>query len=228
MSDTAPRERRGHARHQATVRRLLARLEAGDGAAFDELFPLVYRQLHDLARLQRRRWNRNATLNTTGLLHEAYVKLVDDEGRSWEDRSHFLAVAARAMRQILMDHAKARSRIKRGGDYRRVAFEELREALRAPAGLTLERLEALAALDDSLKRLEAANPRQARIVECRFFGGMTIRDTATALGVSPATVKRGWSVAQAWLYRDLKRSPLFADRGPPAASRPGGESDEGT
>lgn len=197
---------------RAKVTRLLERLEDGDREAFDELFPLVYRELHGLAKAQRRRWDGNDTLNTTGLLHEAYLKLADQDTRSWKDRSHFLAVASRAMRQILIDYAKRQSRLKRGAGYRHVSFEEMRDALRVPAGFTDERLDALAALDASLERLEAANSRQSRIVECRFFGGMTIKDTAEALGISPATVKRGWSVALAWLYRDLKRSAAFEGR----------------
>jgi RNA polymerase sigma factor (TIGR02999 family) len=196
-------------REQARMTYLLARLQEGDPEAFDQLFPLVYRELHGLAKSQRRRWSGNDTLNTTGLLHEAYLKLADQQTSDWKDRSHFLAVASRAMRQILMDYAKRRNRAKRGGGYRHVSFEEIREALRAPGGLTDERLDALGALDASLDRLEAANPRYGRIVECRFFGGMTIKDTAAALDISPATVKRGWSVALAWLYRDLKRSAAF-------------------
>ena len=199
-------------RAQAKTRRLLARLQEGDREAFDQLFPLVYRELHGLAKAQRRRWSGNDTLNTTSLLHEAYLKLSDQDAPAWQDRSHFLAVASRAMRQILIDYAKRRNRAKRGGGYRHVSFEEMREALRAPGGLTEERLDVLAALDASLDRLEADNPRYSRIVECRFFGGMTIKDTAEALDISPATVKRGWSVALAWLYRDLKRSAAFEGR----------------
>jgi len=190
----------------AQVTRLLARLQKGDRDAFDELFPLVYRQLHGLAQAQRRRWEGNYTLNTTGLLHEAYMKLADQEEPAWRDRSHFLAVASRAMRQILIDYAKGRRRAKRGGGQPALSFDEMRDSLRSPPGFTDERLIALVALDESLERLAASNPRHGRIVECRFFGGMTIKDTAEALGISPATVKRGWSVALAWLYRDLKRS----------------------
>lgn len=197
---------------QGKVTRLLARLEDGDPEAFDALFPLVYRELHGLAKAQRRRWNGNDTLNTTGLLHEAYLKLADQDSPAWKDRSHFLAVASRAMRQILIDYAKRRKRAKRGGGYPHISFEEMRESLRTAAGLTDGRVDALVALDASLQRLETANRRQSRIVECRFFGGMTIKETAEALGVSPATVKRGWSVALAWLYRDLKRSAAFEGR----------------
>lgn len=188
------------------VARLLERLQEGDEEAFNELFPLVYRELHGLAKAQRGRWHGDYTLNTTGLLHEAYLKLADHEQPGWKDRSHFLAVASRAMRQILIDYAKRRRASKRGAGYRIVSFDEMRDALRGPPGFTDDRIEALTALDQSLERLEANNRRHSRIVECRWFGGMTIKDTAEALGVSPATVKRGWTVALAWLYRDLKRS----------------------
>ncbi|NNF25616.1 MAG: sigma-70 family RNA polymerase sigma factor [Gemmatimonadetes bacterium] len=191
---------------QVKVARLLERLQGGDRDAFDELFPLVYRELHALARNQRRRWEGDHTLNTTGLLHEAYLKLADQAEPRWADRSHFLAVASRAMRHILIDYAKRRRTTKRGAEYEFVAFDDMRDALRVPAGFTPERIQALIALDRSLGRLEAVNPRQSQIVECRFFGGMTIKDTAQALGISPATVKRAWAVAQAWLHRDLRAS----------------------
>jgi RNA polymerase sigma factor (TIGR02999 family) len=209
---------------QARVTRLLDRLGEGDREAFDELFPLVYRELHGLARIQRRRWNGNETLNTTGLLHEAYLKLADQDAPAWKDRSHFLAVGSRAMRQILMDYAKRQTRVKRGAGYQHISFEEMRESLRAPPGLTDGRLDALAALDESLARLAEVNPRHSRIVECRFFGGMTIKDTAIAMEISPATVKRGWSVALAWLYRDLKRSPTF--EGGSSAESTGARADD--
>lgn len=175
---------------QARVTDLLERLGQGDRDAFDELFPLVYRELDRLARIQRRRWNGNETLNTTGLLHEAYLKLAGQDTPQWKDRAHFLAVASRAMRQILLDYAKGRARAKRGAGYQHVSFEEMRESLREP-GLTDGRLDALVALDESLTRLAAVNPRHSKIVECRFFGGMTIKDTGEVLGISPATVKRG-------------------------------------
>ncbi len=187
----------------ATVSMLLAELRDGDRSAFDKLFPLVYDELHGLARAQRRAWRGNETLDTTALLHEAYLKLVAQTNPDWEDRAHFLSVAARAMRQILIDYARTQRREKRGGDRTRVSLNEFRLEPGAPS-FSDERAELLVALDDSLKRLEERNERQSRIVECRFFGGMTIRDTARALGVSPATVKRGWAVAQAWLYQDIR------------------------
>lgn len=187
------------------VSRLLLELKAGHQAAFDELFPLVYNELRQAARRQRRGWHDDATLDTTALVHEAYLKLVDQSRPDWQGRSHFLSVAARAMRQILLDYAKRQSAAKRGGGQRHLPLHEI-EATLGGADPSEARDEALVALDESLLRLEAVDPRQSRIVECRFFGGMTIEDTAEALGVSPATVKRAWAMAQAWLYRDLSES----------------------
>lgn len=172
----------------------------------DELFELVYDKLHDLARRQRRRWQGDETLNTTALLHEAYLRLVDQSSPQWENRSHFLAVASTAMRQILVDYARRKRAAKRGGGRQPVSLHEIEASLRRGEDPSEVGSEALIALEESLRRLERVEPRQSRIVECRFFGGMTIRDTARALGISPATVKRGWSMAQAWLYRDLERT----------------------
>jgi RNA polymerase sigma factor (TIGR02999 family) len=186
----------------AAVGRLLDALRAGDRQAFDQLLPLVYGELHHLAEQQRRRWSGDDTLNTTALVHEAYLRLAGQSTPAWRSRPHFLAVAARAMRHILLDYAKSKQRAKRGGGQHRVSLQEIESALKggdpADAGA-----EALLALDDALRRLDEHDPRQSRIVECRFFGGMPIQDTADALGISPATVKRGWAMAQAWLYREL-------------------------
>ena len=191
---------------QKTVTRLLRDLEGGDRAAFDELFPLVYDQLHQAAERQRRRWQGDETLNTTALVHEAYLRLVDQTAPPWQNRAHFLAVASRAMRQILINYAKARQTEKRGGGAHPIPLHEIEAALKGDEDPAEARDEALAALDESLRRLESIDDRQCRVVECRFFGSMTIRDTAEALGISPATVKRSWASAQAWLYRDLKRA----------------------
>lgn len=188
------------------VTRLVRRLREGDEEAFDHLFPLVYRRLRSMAHAQRTRWHGEPSLNTTALVHEVYIKLSGQESPHWKDRAHFLAVAATAMRQILIDHARSRNAQKRGGAELRVPLDEVRHLLGTHPGLTDERVEVLLALDESLERLRSESPRQYRIVVCRFFGGMTIPDTAEALGISPATVKRGWSMAQAWLYRDLKHS----------------------
>ena len=196
-----------HSPDQETVTRLLQALRAGKReAAFDELFALVYRQLHQLAERQRQRWEGDDTLNTTALVHEAYLRLADQSTPQWQNRSHFMAVAATAMRQILLDYAKRKRAAKRGGQHPHVPLHEIEAALQGPGGPGAARSEALIALEESLQRLERHNRRQSQIVECRFFGGMTIRDTAEALGISPASVKRGWTMAQAWLYRDLRQA----------------------
>lgn len=191
---------------QSTVSRLLARARRGDHEAFDDLLPLVYDELRQLAQLQRRRWEGNETLNATALVHEAYLRLVDQTAPEYRNRAHFLAVASRAMRHILIDYARRRAAQKRGGHLRRLSLEQIESALKRAEDPADARDEALLALEKSLERLEQEDARQSRIVECRFFGGMTIPDTAEALGISPATVKRGWAAAQAWLYRDLRRA----------------------
>jgi RNA polymerase sigma factor (TIGR02999 family) len=185
-----------------TTRRL-ARIRNGDAAAVDELFALVYDELRGLARAQRRRWEGDHTLNTTVLVHEAYLRLVGQTSPEWEDRAHFMSVAARAMRHILIDYARQRQAQKRGGARERLSLDEIESSL-AGTDPSEARDEALLALDASLERLARESERQSRIVECRFFGGMTIEETAEAVGVSPATVKRAWTAAQAWLYRDLR------------------------
>lgn len=191
-----------------TALRLLADLQAGDRHAFDRLFPLVYHELHALAAQQRRRWDGDDSLNTTALVHEAYLRLAGTPVQAWENRPHFLAVAARAMRQILIDYAKRRRADKRGGGQQHVALHEIEAALRNGVDAGEAGSDALLALEEALLRLEAHDARQSSIVECRFFGGMSIQDTAVALDVSPATVKRGWAMAQAWLYRELTRSAM--------------------
>lgn len=191
-----------------TVTLLLEQFRAGDRAAFDDLVPLVYEELRALAHLQRRHWQGDHTLDTTALAHEAYIKLAAQAEPEWQSHAHFQAVAARAMRQILIDYAKSKRRLKRGGGQVRVSFDELKmPGSSGPAGDPWsDDAETLSALNASLQRLEELDERQSRVVECRFFGGMTIPDTATALGISPATVKRDWSMARAWLYRDMKQA----------------------
>jgi RNA polymerase sigma factor (TIGR02999 family) len=191
---------------QETVSRLLHRLRAGEQQAFDELFPLVYAELHQLAERQRQRWQGDDTLNTTALVHEAYLRLAGQSAPAWRSEPHFLAVAARAMRQILLDYAKRKHRVKRGGQRQRLSLDEVEDALQTGVDPTEAGAEALLALDEALRRLDQHDERQSRIVECRFFGGMAVQETADALGISPATVKRGWAMAQAWLYRDLGRA----------------------
>jgi RNA polymerase sigma factor (TIGR02999 family) len=188
---------------QTTVERLLDEIRGGDGAALEELFALLYEELHGLARRQRRRWRGEYTLNTTALVHEAYVKLAGQDRLGVENRAHFSALAARAMRHILCNYARERRTQKRGGGLRLLSLEHARLA---PERDLAEPSDALVALDDALRRLEQVDPRRARVVECRFFGGLTIEETAAAIGASPRTIKRDWAVAQAWLHRELGSS----------------------
>ena len=207
MPRSRPETSRECVSRQHAVARLLREVGAGDRAAFDALVPLVYDELRALARRQRRRWRGDETLDTTALLHEAYLRLVDQSAPRWASHPHFLAVASRAMRQVLLDYAKRRHAAKRGGARRRVPLAEIENALLAPGGIDEAHAEALLAVEEALVRLERHDPLHARVVECRFHGGLTIEDAAEALGVSPATVKRRWALAQAWLYRDLSRAP---------------------
>jgi RNA polymerase sigma factor (TIGR02999 family) len=187
---------------QTTVTRLLDELEGGDGAALEELFALLYDELHGLARRQRQRWHGDYTLDTTALVHEAYLKLAGRAPVGVESRSHFSAVAARAMRHILCNYARERRAEKRGGGGAPVTLDEGN----APAEVdpaAREASDTLVALDDALRRLEQLDPRRSQVVECRFFGGLTIEETAVAIGASPRTVKRDWAVAQAWLHREM-------------------------
>ena len=190
---------------QTTVSRLLEAVRAGSRSAFDDLVPIVYEELRDLARAHRHGWQGDETLNTTALVHEAYQKLAAQDEPRWESRAHFRSVAARAMRQVLIDYSRARRAAKRGGKLVRVSFDELRVA-GSSGELSDRHARLLIALDESLGRLIALDSRQGRVVECRFFGGMTIPDTAEALGVSRATVQRDWLMAKSWLYRDMQQA----------------------
>ena len=181
---------------QTTGTRLLTELQDGNDAVLDELFSLVYGALHALAHEQRASWHGDNTLNTTALVHEAYLKLVDQAQTEWESRAHFLSVAAKAMRHILVDYARRCQAEKRGGGVEKLSLDDV-------IVLTEERAEALVALEEALDRLARVNEREAQVVECRFFGGMTIAETAAVLGVSPMTVKRDWAMAQAWLLLEM-------------------------
>lgn len=178
------------------VTRLLNRVQEGDRQALDELLPLIYDELHALAHRQRRRRGGGETLNTTALVHEAYLKMVRSEDARWEDRTHFFRVAATAMRQILVDYALRQQAAKRGGGDRPLSLDE---AFFLPE----EKAEEVIALDEALRRLADLDERQSHIVELRYFVGFTIPETAEALGISPATVKREWTVARAWLHREI-------------------------
>jgi RNA polymerase sigma-70 factor (ECF subfamily) len=182
----------------ATATRLLARASAGDDRAVEQLLPLVYDELRRLAGGYLRRERPGQTLQATALVHEAYVRLIKDRGQPWTDRAHFVGIAARSMRQILVERARRRRAAKRWGGQERITLDERVLGLAEPDGGV-----DLVALDAALERLAALDAQQARIVELRYFGGLTVEDTATALGVSPATVKRHWTVARAWLKREL-------------------------
>lgn len=181
------------------VTHLLQKLGDGSGDAPEKLLPLVYDELRRLAQGYLNNERAGHTLQATALVHEAYIRLVDWKNVSWQNRAHFFAVAARLMRKILVDHARARKAEKRGGAWQRLALDE---AVSYPTGRDLD----LVDLDDALSALEELDRIQGNIVELRFFGGLTIEETAHALSISAATVKREWTVAKAWLYREISRS----------------------
>ena len=185
-----------------TIARVLHDFENGDRNALEALFPIVYDELKAVAHWQRRGWNGDLTLGTTALVHEAYLKLVDVNQLGAGSRGQFLRVASMAMRQILCNYARDQRAAKRGGSAPKASLELLGDGLQAT--FSGEQSDTLAELDEALGRLGKVNARLASVVECRFFGGLTIEDTATALDVSVATVKRDWSLARAWLYREMK------------------------
>jgi RNA polymerase sigma factor (TIGR02999 family) len=189
---------------ETTLQDLLPRLEQGDRGAFDALIPLVYAELLAIAHRHRLNWIGDETLGTTALVHETYLRLAQQAGVAYVSRSHFLAVAARAMRHVLVDHYRSARRARRGGDAEHVPLANVENILGALPHLSDSEEEAILALHESLERLSADSERHARIIECRFFGGMTIGETAEALAVSAATVNRGTAVARAWLARDLE------------------------
>jgi RNA polymerase sigma factor (TIGR02999 family) len=177
------------------VTRLLEAVRAGEQGALDRLVPLVYDELRRIAARYARRERLDHTLQPTALVNEAYLRLADSAAKDWQNRAHFLAVAAQTMRHILVDYARSRQAAKRGGNLARVTLEE---ALAAP-----ERDVDVLALDAALVRLASLDPQLARLVELRYFGGLTIRETAEVLGVSPKTVEREWDAAKLWLRREI-------------------------
>ena len=181
----------------ADVTQALIELSAGDAHALDRVLPAVYDHLHRLAERELRRERADHTLSPTALVHEAYLKLVQLDRISWEGRAHFFGACAQVMRRILISYARMKKAEKRGG----VAAEPvpIDDVILAAA----ERPEVVVALDEALARLAQLNPRQARIVECRFFAGMDVEQTAEVVGASAATVKRDWTAARAWLNREL-------------------------
>jgi len=168
----------------------------GDRAAFDDLMPLVERELRRLAHHYMSRERQGHTLQTTALVNEAYLRLIDQNQVDWQSRSHFYAIAAQMMRRILVDYARGRLYAKRGGGAVHVSLEKA-------DAVSNERTAELTALDEALKELEMIDPRQARVVELRFFGGLTIKETAEVMDISADTVKREWNTAKAWLYREM-------------------------
>jgi len=181
---------------QGDITALLEAHSSGDSDAMDELFPLVYDELRRMAHRRMRGERSGHTWVTTALVHEAYLKLVDFDRIDWQDRNHFFAIASRVMRNVLVDYAVKRNAEKRGGDQDRVPLEEW-------DGATTVVLDDVLAVHQALERLEAIDQRQVRVVECRFFGGLTIDETSDALGISSSTVGRDWRMARAWLNREL-------------------------
>ena len=184
------------AHQQSTVTRLLHAAREGDESAFDRLMPLVYDELRQVAGRQLRRERAVQAPRTTALVHELYLKLVDQAQIDWHGRAHFFTIAARAMRQILVDHARKRNAKKRGGDWQRTTLVDTLLVDDA-------HWEEVLALDDALDRLDAIDERMRKVVEYRFFGGMTEQEVADVLGISARTVQRDWVKARAWLYNEL-------------------------
>jgi RNA polymerase sigma factor (TIGR02999 family) len=178
------------------ITELLLAWSNGDEEALHHLMPLVHAELHRMARQRMRREDRRHTLQTTALVNEVYLRLVDQKRVRWQNRAHFFGIASRLMRRILVDHARRRRAQRRGGAVERLSIDESRAAAR-------ERPVDLLALDRALRSLEAMDPRQGRVVELKYFAGMTIAEIAEAMGLSPATVVREWSTAKAWLAREL-------------------------
>ena len=178
--------------HELT--QMLIDWSSGDKTALDRLIPRVYDEMRRLARSYLRRERKEHTLQTTALVHEAYLKLIDQRRVNWENRAQFFGIAAQAMRRILVDHARSHEAAKRGGGAYKV---EIEEAFALPGQKDVN----LIALDEALTELSKLDPQQSRIVELRFFGGLSIEETASVIGVSPATVKRDWTMAKAWLHQ---------------------------
>lgn len=178
------------------VTKLLEAWSDGDGAALEQLMPLVYDELRRMAKRYMNSQPSGHTLQTTALIHEAYLKLAENREKHWQNRAHFFAVAAQAMRHILVDRARARKAEKRGGAAQKVSLEEA-------AIISNERISEVIALDDALKNLEKEDARKSRVVELRYFGGLSVEETAEVLKISSETVMRDWRFAKTWLLREL-------------------------
>lgn len=178
---------------------LLVSYGRGDKESLDKLMPVVYDELRRQAARYLRREQPGHTLQTTALIHEAYVRLVDQRNVQWQNRAHFFGIAAQMMRRILVDHARTKKRAKRGGSDIKVSLDDATVAVK---GQNLD----VVAIDEALSRLAKIDEQQSRVVELRFFSGLTVEETAEVMGISPATVKRDWSMAKAWLHRELSGS----------------------
>jgi RNA polymerase sigma factor (TIGR02999 family) len=187
------------AENSQSITQMLKDWSDGDHESLDKLLPFVYEELHRQASRYLRRERPDHTLQTTALIHEAYLKLIDQREVKWQNRAHFFAVAAQAMRRILVDYARTRKREKRGGDDVKLHLDDVIETPAKEKGIDL------VALDEALNRLAEFDERQARVVELRYFSGMTEEETAEVLGTSPATVRRDWNMAKAWLHHQLTK-----------------------
>jgi len=179
---------------------LLRAMKNGDQAAAEKLLPLVYKELHRLAKSYMRRERADHTLQPTALIHEAYLRLAHDDV-DWQSRQHFIGVAANVMRRVLVDHARAHNAEMRGGGLERVELEER-------LAISKERSSEVIALHDALNSLEALNPRRAKVVELRYFGGLSVEEIAAVLDMSPRSVKRDWALARPWLFKEIQKSTL--------------------
>jgi RNA polymerase sigma factor (TIGR02999 family) len=186
-------------RPPSSITQLLVAWNGGDKAALDQLVPIVYDELRRQASRYLRQERPGHTLQTTALIHEAYLRLVDQNSVQWQNRAQFFGMAGQLMRRILVDHARTKHRAKRGGSAVRVSLSDA-------TSVTTEASLDLIEIDEALNRLAKIDEQQAKIVELRFFSGLNVEETAAALNISPATVKRDWSVAKAWLYREITRN----------------------
>jgi RNA polymerase sigma factor (TIGR02999 family) len=189
---------RAMTRTPRNITQLLVAWNGGDKAALDQLIPIVYDELRRQASRYLRQERPGHTLQTTALIHEAYLRLIDQKSVQWQNRAQFFGIAAQLMRRILVDHARTKHRAKRGGSAVRISLSDA-TAVTQDANLDLVEL------DQALNRLAEIDPQQGKIVELRFFSGLNVEETAAALNISPATVKRDWSVAKAWLHREINR-----------------------
>src|SRR5690606_18494459 len=197
---------------ETDVTAILERLRQGDRAAYDSLVPIIYEELRRAAQGLMARERDDHTLQTTALVHEACIRLFDFRDARWEDRAHFLRAAARAMRHVLIDHARERNRLKRGGDVRRLPLDQVSDEAATMFGCPdLD----IVALNDAIDRLEGSYPRQARAVELIFFAGLSPPEAARLLEVSLSTIDRDWSFARVWLLREMERSPRLPDSSHP-------------